>query len=241
LWFAGLLLTAIGADEFTVDSSQSRITISGSFHDTTLKAQGPGSLTTHYGGTLLAELSGDTIRFPGQSQVMALDSGSWEPRADGSDGSAPANYGGEASVFLSTGVAAVRQVTVDITSEVLPIANGQFDTRGLTLSIPDGAPSSLAYRVEGALQSSGAAPLGGHSATGQVATGTITTVNGQQVLTIPINYQFNFSIVDDNDTTVTLTGQLVATRSLAALPTILPTAIPTQVVTAQRQDSPNQQ
>ena len=206
----GPVLPAVGADVFTVDTSQSRVTVSGSVSGSTLQEQGPGSLTTQFGGSLLVAISGNTIQFPGQSQVVALNSGSWEPRADGSDGSEPANYGGKASHFLARGVAAIRHAQVDVTSGTVPLVDGRFGTQAITFSIPIGAPSSLAYQTEGAFDSSGAVPLGGRSATGQQSEGSLTVVGGQQVLTIPINYRVYFSLLSENDTVVYLNGQLVA-------------------------------
>src|SRR5439155_4649572 len=92
---------------------------------------------------------------PGPKQVVAVNSGSWQPLADGSDGSEPANYGGTATAFLTTGVAAVREARVDVTSGALAISDGRFDTQGLTFTIPSGASTSLSYRLRGANNSSG--------------------------------------------------------------------------------------
>ncbi len=189
LWIAGSGLTALGASVFTVDSSQSRVSISGSVLGTPLYAQGSGSLTTQYGGTLLADVGANAIQFTGQSQVVAFDSGSWH-------------------------VAAARDLQVDVTSGALALVNGQFDTQGISVFIPAGAPSSLAYRVQGGINESGAVSLAGESASGQVAQGSLVTMGSLQVLTIPIHYSFYFSLASPNDTTVTLTGQVVATRSL---------------------------
>ena len=232
LWIAGSALTALGADVFVVDTSRSQVSISGSVAGSPIREQGPGSLTTHYGGTLLAEVSSDTIQFPGQSQVVAVNSGSWQPLADGSDGSEPANYGGTATAFLTTGVAAVREARVDVTSGALAISDGRFDTQGLTFTIPSGASTSLSYRLRGANNSSGVYALAGESATGQEGQANLTTVGDEQVLTIPIHYTFYYSLVAQNDTAVTLRGQLVATRSLSA-------PIPPEWVTRQSQNGPN--
>lgn len=214
LWIAGVTLTARAVDVFTVDPSQSYVSVSGSVVGNALEPQGAGSLTTHCQGSLLVEVGANAIQFPGQSQVVALDSGNWEPLADGSDGGAPANFGGAASFFLTDGVAAARHVQADMASGSIVLVNGQFDTAGITFLIPAGAGSSLAYRVTGAIDDSGAITLDGQSATGQVAQGSIATVGGQAVLTLPIRYTFKFSLVSNDDTTVNLTGQLVATRSL---------------------------
>jgi hypothetical protein len=233
IWIAGSGLTALGADVFILDTSQSYVSISGNVVGSPIREQGPGSLTAHYGGTLLAEVSADTIQFPGQSQMVAFNSGSWQPLADGGDGSEPANYGGTATAFFTTGVAAIREMRADVTSGVVAITDGRFDTQGLTFFIPADAPSSLSYRLRGLYNSSGVESLRGESATGQEAQASLTTAGDQQVLAIPINYTFYYSLVAQNDSAVTLRGQLVATRSLSA-------PIPPQWVTPQWQDSPNQ-
>src|SRR5688572_25215694 len=67
LCIAGSGLTAFGAQVFTVDSSQSRVSLSGSVLGASFDAQGSGGLETHYGGTLIAEVSNDAIQFPGKS------------------------------------------------------------------------------------------------------------------------------------------------------------------------------
>jgi len=208
------VVDVVGAEVFTVDSTQSSVSISGTVAGRTLHEQGSGSLTTHYQGTLVADVGADTIQFPGQSQVLAVNSGSWQPLSDGSDGSEPANYGGTASFFFTKGVAAVREVQVDVTSGAVAVVNGQFSTEGLTFTIPADGYSSLAYRVEGAYSAAGAVSLAGRSATGQIATASVTTWSGLQILTIPIQYTIYFTVVKQNDTSVTLSGQLVATRSL---------------------------
>jgi hypothetical protein len=214
LVFAGSGLTALGASVFTVDSSQSAVSISGNVMGAPIEEQGPGSLTAQYEGTLLVEVGDDAIQFPGQSHVVALDSGTWEPLPGGNAGSAPANYGGYARHFLTEGVAAARDVQVDFTSGTLALVDGKFDTQGITVTIPGSAPAALSYRVNGGINTSGAYPLAGKEASGQMAEASLVTVGSQQVLTIPIDYSFLFSLASPNDTIVTLTGQLVATRSL---------------------------
>jgi hypothetical protein len=214
LLIAGSAATALGAFVFTVDPSQSSVSLSGSALGTSLTAQGAGSLTTQYEGGLLVDVGSTAIQFPGQSLVVALDSGNWQPLSDGSVGSAPANYGATFNCFFTSGVAAARDIQVDVTSGALPLVNGAFDTQGITVSVPAAAPSVVAYRVEGSINDSGAVALAGESATGQVAQGSLVTVGSQLVLTIPINYTFVYSVLSANDTALTLTGQVLATSNL---------------------------
>jgi hypothetical protein len=216
LLVSGSSLAAYGTDAFTVDPGRSYISISGNVAGAPLDSQGSGSLTAYYTGTVLANLGSGTIQFPGQSGVTARAGGSWQPLADGSSGSAPADYGVAATsyAYWTSGVAAARDVELDVTSGSLALVNGQFDTRGITVSIPTGAASSVAYQMQGAINASGADSLAGGSVTGEVAQGSLVTVGAQQVLTIPIHYTINYSLLSSNDTTLTVTGQLAATRNL---------------------------
>ncbi len=214
LLITGSGLTAFGTDTFTVVPSESSVSISGSVLGAPITAQGPGSLTAQYSGSVLVNVGNGVIQFPGQSQVIAVDSGSWQPLSDGSAGSASANYGATASYSFGTGVAAARDIVADLTSGTVGLVNGQFDTQGITCTIPDTAVSSAAYRLQGFINTSGTVSLAGNSATGETAQGSLVTVGNVQILTIPINYTFYFSLVSTNDTVITLTGQLVATHTL---------------------------
>ena len=91
-----------------VDTAQSGVSASGSALGFPVREQGAGSLTAHLGGTLYVQLGQNSIQFVSGSQVFALDSGSWQPLSDGSAGSAPANYGGAAGDYFTSGVAAAR-------------------------------------------------------------------------------------------------------------------------------------
>lgn len=215
---AGLLTgpspVALRAATFAVDTSLSYVSVSGQSPLGSLKEQGSGSLSTRYAGTLEADVGDRSIQFPGSSRVLALDSGSWQPLPDGSSGSALANYGAAVSYYLTSGVGSARDIELDLTSGAVALVNGRFDMQGVTVGIPSGAPSAVAYHLQGALNDSGSYPLAGGSASGQSAQGTVTTTESVQVLTIPINYTMTFSLLSANDTTVTAQGQLVATRNL---------------------------
>jgi hypothetical protein len=214
LWIGGSGLTALSQAVFTVDPGQSSVSASGTLLGLPLREQGAGSLTAHLGGALYVQLGQTSIQFTSGSRVFALDSGSWQPLPDGSDGSAPANYGGAAGDSFTSGVGAARQVEVDITSGVVAVIQGRFDVSPLTFTIPAEASSSLAYRVQGWYDDSGAISLGGASGSGMSTTGSLVTVGNVQTLTIPVNYTAYASLVSPNDVRMTLTGQLVAIRTL---------------------------
>ena len=92
---------------FTLEQTQSVLTISGTFSGFAIQQQGPGSLTTRYTGTIQTDLSDATIAFVGGSQIVGVTNGNWEPGPSGVAGTAPANYGGEVVNFFVNGKAAV--------------------------------------------------------------------------------------------------------------------------------------
>ena len=56
---------------FTVDSTQSQISLSGLIANYPMTSQSAGSLTTTYSGNLNATVSGSTIQFTGSSMITA--------------------------------------------------------------------------------------------------------------------------------------------------------------------------
>ncbi len=115
------------ADVFTIDPARSSLSLSGSVLGITFSPQGPGSLITSYGGTIQLTQTPGTIQFTGGSLIAAQTSGSWQPLAGGGAGSAPADYGGVASSFVTANVA-MRSILLDVTSPPITVTSGQFDS-----------------------------------------------------------------------------------------------------------------
>ncbi len=203
--------------------------------------QGAGSLTASYEGTLETALGAGTIQFTGQSLIQAQNSGSWQPKADGSAGSAPANYGGLASAGIATVVAALRNVQFDATSPVINVASGQFDARSLTFSFPTNATSTLAYNVAGLISTSGVEPLSGYATNKVTSQATLGTNGDEQTLIIPVDATFLLTLVSQDDTTVSVKGQLVASRSTTIPLAIQSIKVQAQTATLQWQSAPGQQ
>ncbi|HOP97219.1 MAG TPA: hypothetical protein PL064_05865 [Thermogutta sp.] len=124
---------------FTIDQAQSSLTISGTLLGNPLQEQAPGSLTTDYFGTIVADVTDTTIEFVGGSEIRANDSGTWQPAEGGEAGSAPANYGAQASLLFISGVAALRHIVLDVASPPLPITGGTFPSESMTFSFPTNA------------------------------------------------------------------------------------------------------
>jgi hypothetical protein len=239
-------LTSAAADVFTLDTNQSSLTVSGTVQGAAIAQQAPGSLTTKYAGTLQATQTGNTIQFPGLSLITALNSGNWQPLADGSAGLAPANYG--ASISLVAGFvkvkAALRLLQLGISSQnITVISNGQFAATNLMFLFPSNSASSLAYQETGLANGSGSTALIGQSTNNSPAFATLSTTGNLQVLTIPVNTQFIFSTASSNDTILNVVGQLVATAPTmpAVVPVLQPPTVQTQVVTLRWQAPAGQQ
>jgi hypothetical protein len=208
-----LMLEAVSsasAQVFTLDAQQSMVTISGSVVGGVITNQGLGSLTTKFGGTIKVSVTGNSLQFTGQSQLLGQTNGSWQPKADGTAGSEPADYGGYANVGLAAGNAALRDLLFDVVSPALTLNNGQFDSSSLTFFFPSNATSSLAYNVTGLLSKHGVIALSGYATNKITALSSLSSSGGQQTLTIPIDATYYFKALTANDTVIRLTGQLVA-------------------------------
>ena len=216
---AGMLLAGVVEGraevvEFTLDPDRSTVGLAGKLLGFDLQEQGAGSLSTKYDGTIAADLTGSTITFLGTGKVVARESGTWKPNAGGVDGSAPANYAGKASTFFASAEAAVRHLEFSATSVSIPLANGTFDSAAILFQFPLTSPAVLDYRVSGLLAQADQVALAGY-ATNRVATqSTLTTSGDTQTLTIPVEAVYLLTLVAPNDVSITLTGQLVATRTV---------------------------
>lgn len=214
----GLLFLSAGANRataqvFTVDTNQSSIAVSGSVIGAAITNQGPGSLTTVFGGTLQVTLSGSTIQFTGQSKIQAETNGSWQPKSDGTAGSEPADFGAQATLSLGTGKAALRNLELDLISPPIDITGGQFSSTNLTFQFATNGLSSFAYNVTGLLSEHGAVALTGYATNKITSLGSLETVGSQQVLTIPVDTTFYLKLLTANDTIIRLQGKLVAVQS----------------------------
>src|SRR3954452_2482132 len=92
-----LLAPHTNAFIFTIDPLSSSLSLSGTVAGFALTQQGPGSLTTTYSGSINADFDSSTIQFNSAAAAAAIN-GNWQPLPGGGSGSAPANYGGQASL-----------------------------------------------------------------------------------------------------------------------------------------------
>lgn len=218
LALAGILLAAFPGEAygqpFVLNSVQSSITVSGSVQGTAITQQGSGSLRTTYSGTIQAQTTASSIRFTGGSRIIAANSGSWQPQIDGTAGNQPANYGAQVNLFIAQAVAAMRNLEVDAASGNIPLSNGQFDSRAMSVVFLTNANSTISYLVTGLISDSGSAPLSGTATNNSSTMATLGTTGIVQTLTLPVDATFYLTLISENDTQVRLRGQLVATRSV---------------------------
>ncbi len=234
-------LTSSSAQVFTLDTNQSSVTISGTVLGGTISPQAAGSLTAKMSGQLQATVAGNTIRFSGHSQILAQTNGSWQPMADGTAGSAPADFGGQANLGFAAGVAALRDVQLDVISPAISLSGGQFESTNLTFLFPSNSTSSIAYNVSGLVNNHGAVVLVGYGTNKVTALSSLSNSGSQQVLTIPVDATFYLSLVSADDTAIRLQGQLVAHSSAPSSFKVQSLAVQAQAVLLQWQAPPGQQ
>jgi len=213
------------ADEvqFIIDSAQTQVTLSGTAAGLTVAEQGPGSLTTSFEGTVVADVTAEALRFVGGSRIEGLTNGAWSPEAFGEAGTEPADFGAQAGGGLITGTAALRDLLLDLETETaMPLSQGQFNADGLLFRFPEDAPSAFDYRVTVFIVTENDREfLAGYATNRTAAMGTLTTEDNTQVLHVPIEASIVFELLDPADSTLTITGQLRATRTLEAEPGIV--------------------
>ena len=201
---------------FTVDPARSSISLSGSASGAVLTEQAAGSLTTSYTGSLVANVTAGGIVFPGGSVLVARELQSWQPGLNGAAGSASASYGAKGTIgsglFALNATAASRRMTFDVTSNPLTLTGGAFDSAGLLFRFIDTNNAGLDYRASGILSSSGSKVLSGLATNKVAGVSTLVSAGGVETLTIPVSATYSFSLLLPDDSTITLTGQLVATR-----------------------------
>ena len=114
-----------------------------------------------------------------------------------------------------------------MTSPVLPVTGTNFNGTSLVFSFASGSATFDYYSSVKA----GSLALTGY-ATNTIAVGSSVSTNGsKQTLVIPIDAQFVFKLLSANDTTIHLTGQIVATNAItAAVPIIQSVGVTNQSV-----------
>jgi len=186
-----------------IDPAQSFITVAGAVAGSPIEQQGLGSLTARYGGTIKVDLTDTDIRFINGGSINAHPSGNWQP------GAAPADYGVRLTADSTVIMAAVRNVIFDVASNTLPIVDGQFSTGGQMYRLVSGR---VDFAV-GVFTSSIDLPTDTVVSNAAAAFSTISNATGEVRLTIPVSLSVTYSVLGEQDSTFTFTGQLVASSS----------------------------
>lgn len=210
---------------YTLDPERSSISLTGSASGITLQEQAAGSLTTSYTGTLVADVTASQIQFVGGSRVVARELNSWQPGPNGAEGSAPASYGAKGSsgfgFFAVTATAASRRLLFDVSGPPLSLTGGAFNATSLLVQFVDTNNCALDYRVSGALNATGTRVLSGLATNLVAGTSSITLADGIETLRLSIAATFVLDLLVPGDTTLNLTGELVATRSAGEEPPVI--------------------
>jgi hypothetical protein len=167
--------------------------------------QAAGSLTTSYGGTILADLSSQTATFDSGSSASANVSGNWQP------GGVPADYGGQASVLGQTAFATINDLQFNITSAPLTLVTpSSFNPAGIHFALDNGVIDATL----GGFGSLNESIAGLTSDDGSSLSGSIQpAAGGGTTITIPVHLVYFFSVHANNDSTLTLDGTIVASTS----------------------------
>jgi len=208
---------------YTLVPELSSITITGTVLGSPLLPQNGASTTTTYSGSIQADRTGSQLTLTGGSTIdAALQPLPQQPSENGTAGSAPADYGFTVSLgFLGTVLAAARDVALDATTAG-PLTVGA----GGALS---GSAIDFSF-VGGEVDFNGAGTVGERSLVGETgpndaaAPATLTSAGLVETLTIPVSATFTTSFVSSDDTTLSVTGTLVATRTVVPEPATLSVA-----------------
>ena len=199
--------------EYTVDSSASFVTVSGTFQGSPFTDQIPGSSTAHYSGSFRCELENGLLDIVGHEAISLFNPLPLAPTApNGND--EPSAYGFRVTLPDSS------EVLISISSISFYLSTNYHPP----LDVADGffAPSDLGFFLHGStlLLAGGTIPLAyadlhGSGAPNTAASpGTFTNDGILETLTIPIATTFSLDTLSPDDLTLTLalTGQIVASR-----------------------------
>lgn len=198
-----------GAVVFKVVESESILTASG-FIATSIPIgeQAPGSLATTYGGEIHLDLGESGVQFLAGSFLDANINGEWQPEADGLEGFAPADFAGQAAVFFGTVKGAFRNIRLNLSSEVIPVEDGAFNGKAVGYLFPEDGEAVFDYNA--GLFGVGGLPLSGMASFSKNPAATLTTEGGSTTLRLEFEADYKFGTVQENDSTLTLKGTIVA-------------------------------
>jgi RTX calcium-binding nonapeptide repeat (4 copies) len=195
---------------FTVDSSQSSLSLTGTLAGATISEQLSGGLTDQFGGSIVAKLKESSIQFLSSNVSAEAQFSAAVP-----SGTRNANFAATASVMAQSENLALRNLSFNLTSIQIPISDGTFASSGESFSP---AAGNFKYGVADAPASTdvlnGTAPASNALGTNS----TLAIANGTMTLTVSLEGTFSSpaSALGAGETaSLTFTGQLVATAPVA--------------------------
>jgi hypothetical protein len=197
---------------YTIDQSQSFLSVGGNLTGNPASPQTSGSTTTSYTGSIKLDRNGNQLQFNAGSALNAVNLGTkQQPFTDGSPGTAFANYGRTAGgPFFSTTNEALRGFVFDIESDPFTITGTSFPSGSgnLALIVLSG-DSDFAYGT-----TPGEVSLAGKgTANGASTPSTLTTASGVETLHLYFSTgQILYTAAASNDSSLTFAGEIVATR-----------------------------
>ena len=202
---------------YTIDPTQSSLSVLGSLNGNPAGAQTAGSLSTSFSGTIVADRTPTTIAFNGGSVLnAALQASNQQPNSSAiPDTNGPADYGRTADgPFGTTIFEALRGVLLDIEDDTsgagIPIVGTQFNSLSMIILF-DAGSSDLNYgnsTLETEL-----AGLGNSNSGGQPS--MIEVLGSTEKLTLRISSgPVFYTVQQTNDSDVSFVGEIVATRTV---------------------------
>jgi hypothetical protein len=199
--------TLFALTTFTIDPAVSSLRLSGNVANVLdMEAQQSGSLNDFYDGSIVADVTDNSISFPGSSNIVAKATRSYDP------GTGPANYGAKAEtggIFsVKIGEAAVRDFAFDLQSSNLTLADsGAFGASGLDIETTGG---TLKYDLR--VGDDGDINLDNKTVDNHAAGNATLRGEGEnRTLTIPVDFD-----LEDGSTTLRFRGTLVAKTGTGA-------------------------
>jgi hypothetical protein len=215
-----------GIELFQVDPAQSVLTLTGTTGGIGWQEQSTGTMSTSWDGWLVADLGGSTIRFVVGStingrQVQEVQPGSPIPTvASTADFGAQWTFGSGLSATHALG--AVRNLHLDVASDPVPLSGGIFDPSLTHFTVAPTDKPTLDFRANGLLVESGHRSLTGLASANAALNGTFGLFAEVQTLTLPVDITLPVGSLPGGDTTLRLTGKIVARRGIMIrLPVLL--------------------
>jgi len=201
---------------YSLLSAQSYLTLTGTVTsaDIRIQPQSPGANTAHLAGSIVGDLSGNSITFSGTSSIVAQQNpdGFFAPAPNPPLANRVDNMGLQGTLLgglVLAFQAALRNAEATITS-----GTATFNTLStVDIGFTSGQLDYIDH-LNGTQNQLNLTSFSPGSSTGTIER---TISGGSDTITIPVSFTDQFSVAAPSDSTVTITGQIVADR-----PAIIP-------------------